>query len=50
MSRNAITWTQWAELSSKEQKHIEDSIYETDEGPMTSFDIAVQKEGVDNFL
>lgn len=48
--KNAITWTQWAELSSKEQKHIEDSIYETDEGPMTSFDIAVQKEGIDNFF
>ncbi len=48
--KNAVSWSHCRELSSKDNKYIDDSVYQSENGPVTSFDLAIKEAGVDDFF
>ena len=48
--KNAINWSNYAEKNSKESKNLLDSVHESEDGPMTTFDLALETQGVEDEL
>ena len=48
--RNAINWSHYSENNSKEAKNLLDSVHESEDGPMTTYELALETQGVEDDL
>jgi predicted transcriptional regulator len=48
--KNAISWSNYAEKNSKHSKNILDSVHEGEDGPMTTYELALETQGKEDDL
>tara|TARA_A100001515_G_C4561564_1_gene206784 strand:+ start:78 stop:947 length:870 start_codon:yes stop_codon:yes gene_type:complete len=46
--KNAINWTNYSERNSKDAKNLADGIHESEDGPKTTFELAIETQGVED--
>jgi RNA polymerase sigma factor (sigma-70 family) len=46
--KNAISWTNYAERNSKDARNLADGVHESEDGPKTTFELAIDTQGVED--
>lgn len=42
--KNAISWTNYSEMNSKDSKHLSDGVHQSDDGPITTYELALETQ------